>query len=104
MVKIGYISCVALLVKEVVTNPLCLGTVSRKKNTGVVCLCVCVCVGGGGWGGEECGGWGGVGGEVCYSRETSSLILMQLQITDICSVRIESSTCKTSQHHENMPI
>ena len=40
------------------------------------------------------------------SRGTSPLILMQLQGTIICTVRIGVPylLCETSQHHENMPI
>ena len=50
----------------------------------VVETCVCVCAGG--------GGGGGMGGGGClnqlYSRETSSFIPVQLQITNIGLVRI----------------
>ena len=61
-----------------------LGTVSRKTR----CVYVCVCV---------CGGTERV--NQFYSRETSHLILMQLQITNIFSVRIGvlNFICETSQ-------
>ena len=60
-----------------------LGTVSRKTT---------------GWG----GGVGGSGGlNQFYSRETSSLVLMQLQLTNICSICVRIMKTRLFKYTEN---